>query len=234
VVERVEQPREIPSFHRFASEWFDRQVREGGRRGEGLSKRGREDLEWRLSKHILRFFGPMRLDAISILDVDRFRGQKRAQGLSPSSVNKLLACLSAILEQAREYRLIEHNPAAGKRRRLPATRPDRAYLDRADHFAALLAGAGKVDDDALLRKGQRRALVAVLLFAGLRRAELLALRWKTSTSAEARSLSAAARPTQRRGRSTCCPRSAMRSTPSACARKSNLTRWCSRRERANR
>jgi hypothetical protein len=40
VVEPIEQPHEVPSFHRFATDWFDRQVTEGGRRGEGLTPNG--------------------------------------------------------------------------------------------------------------------------------------------------------------------------------------------------
>jgi integrase len=75
-----------------------------------------------------------------------------------------------------EYELIARNPASGRKRRLPTTEPDRAYLDRADHIKALLEGAGRVGEDALLRKGQRRLAVAVMVYAGLRRSELLELR----------------------------------------------------------
>ena len=35
-------------FHEFASEWFERQKLEGGRRGGGLTAAGVADLEWRL------------------------------------------------------------------------------------------------------------------------------------------------------------------------------------------
>jgi integrase len=76
------------------------------------------------------------------------------------------------------YGLIPRNVAPGKKRRLQASTPRRAWLDRADAIAALLDGASRLDQDALLRKGQRRSLLAVLAFAGLRIGEALSLRWR--------------------------------------------------------
>lgn len=170
---------EIPSFHKFASEWFERQKLEGGQRGRGLSPKGVADLEWRLSNHLLPFFARSRLDEITVEDVDRYRLAKVRDGaLGSTSINKTLNTLAAILESAVEYEKIGRNVARGKRRRLPATRPRRSWLDRAEHIAALLDGAGELDGDARTRRGQRRALIAVLVFAGLRIGEALALRWR--------------------------------------------------------
>jgi integrase len=98
--------------------------------------------------------------------------------LSNASINKTLDVLSAVLEQAVEYRHLSRNPAKGKRRRLPVNRPSRSWLDRADHIAALLDAAGELDQRALARHGQRRVLLATLAFAGLRIGELLALKWR--------------------------------------------------------
>jgi len=179
VVEVVEAPREVPTFHAFASEWFDRQTLEGGRRGNGLSAAGRDDLQWRLSSHLLPAFASRRLDQITVEDVDRYRLAKVREGsLGATSINKTLTTLAAILETAVEYELIDRNPARGRRRRLPAVAPRRSWLDRADHIAALLDGAGKLDERARVYRGQRRALLATLTFAGLRLGEAQALRWR--------------------------------------------------------
>jgi integrase len=178
VVAPIEPPQEVPSFHRFATDWFDRQLTEGGRRGEGLTPNGRADTEWRLSKHLLKTFASKRLDAITIEDVDAFRGTKVREGLSATSINKLLDTLSAILEVAVEYGYINRNPAKGKRRRLPSATPQRSWLDKAEHIEALLDGAGDLDKKARVRHGQRRALIAVLAFAGLRIDEALSLCWQ--------------------------------------------------------
>ncbi len=178
VVEVAQAPREVPTFHVFASEWFERQKVEGGRRGGGLSNAGTADLEWRLSNHLLPVFASRRLDQVTVEDVDRYRlGKVREGKLGVTSINKTLTTLAAILEAAVEYELIARNPARGRRRRLPAVTPRRSWLDRADHIAALLDGAGKLDRAARVSHGQRRALLATLTFAGLRLGEALSLRW---------------------------------------------------------
>ncbi len=178
-VEVVQAPRAMPTFHEFASEWFERQTLEGGQRGEGLSEAGKAALGWVISNHLLPTFALRRLDQITVEDVDRYRlGKVRGGKLSATSINKTLATLAAILESAVEYELIDRNPARGRRRRLPATAPRRSWLDRADHIAALLDAAGQRDQKAKVCRGQRRALLATLVFAGLRIGEALSLRWR--------------------------------------------------------
>ena len=168
---------DVPTFEEFASRWLRRQEAEGGRAGMGLAVKSREDLEWRLDRHLFPAFASRRLDQISIRDVDDYRIEKvREERLSPSSINKTIATLSAILEVAVEYELIARNPARGRRRRLRISAPKRAWLDRADHIVALLDGASELDRRARSGPGQRRALLATLVFAGLRVGEALSLR----------------------------------------------------------
>jgi hypothetical protein len=40
----VEEPRECPSFHVFATEWLAKQIAEGGRQGKGLATKSRGPL----------------------------------------------------------------------------------------------------------------------------------------------------------------------------------------------
>jgi integrase len=139
VVEAVAPPRAVPTFHEFASEWFESQKVEGGSRGHGLSATGVADLEWRLSNHLLPAFASRRVNQITIEDVDRYRRGKVEKGkLGATSINKTLSTLTAIMESAVEYGHADSNPARGRRRRLPSTKPTRSSLDRADHIAALL------------------------------------------------------------------------------------------------
>jgi integrase len=201
--ERAPERAPVPTFHAFASSWFEAACLEGGRQGRGLSASGRADLEWRLSCHLLPFFvtglRDPAIDAITVEDVDHFRRAKVAEAekrraaiaagkplrdsdgralrpLSATSINKLLATLSAILDAAAEYGHVPRNVARGKRRRLPAVTPRRTYLDRADHIAALLDAAGQLDRERGTAH-YRRPLLAVLVFAGLRIGEAVALRW---------------------------------------------------------
>jgi integrase len=177
------EPEPAPHFHAFAERWFEAQRLEGGAKGRGLTAAGEADLRWRLEAHLLPFFvntlHDPQLDAITVEMVDRYRQQKVREGrIGPTSINKTLATLTAILETAVEYGLIDRNPAKGKRRRLRQAEPTRTRLDRADHIAALIAGAAALDAKARTHHGQRRALVALLVFAGLRIGEALALRWR--------------------------------------------------------
>ena len=63
---------------------------------------------------------------------------------------------------------------------MKATTPQRSYLDRAEQVEAILAAAGELDANARsdYRGLGRRALLATLVFAGLRIGEALALRWR--------------------------------------------------------
>jgi integrase len=173
-----------PDFARFASEWFEDRRREGGRSGTGLSEKSEIDLRWRLESYLLPHFKGWAIDQIDVRAVDAFRRNLVAEGrLSPSSINKMISTLATILEIAVEYEILDRNPAAGSRRKLPEPKPRRTYLDRPSHIAALLAGAEALDVARGDRPGPRpvpyrRALVATLAFAGPRISEALDLRWK--------------------------------------------------------
>jgi len=204
------QPARDPTFHEFASQWY-----ESGK-GEWRPKT-RLDYHWQLTRHLLPFFKDHHLSQITIAEVDRYRQTKvtearaiaadvdagrqrrekytdkngvtrrrRTRGLSPASINKTITRLGQILEVAVEYGLIQSNPAKGRRRRLRAPAPTPVWLDSAQQINALLAAAGELDREALATGGRehhggtayRRALLATLVFAGLRISELTALRWR--------------------------------------------------------
>ena len=166
------EPQSEPTFHEFASQWFESHAPE-------WRESTRLDYRWQLELHLLPFFARHRLSEITVEEVDRFRAEKVREGrLSPTSINKLLTRLAQVLELAVEYELIARNSARGGRRRLRAPAPRRTFLDRADQIESLLAGAGRLDARARANRGIRRAMVATLVFAGLRLGELLALRWR--------------------------------------------------------
>lgn len=159
-----------PTFAAFAAEWWE------GKRLE-LRPTTVAAYEYEL-RHLLRFFGDLRLSEITVREVDRYRRAQVAAGrLSATYVNATLTRLAQILELAVEYELIARNPAAGRRRRLRAPRPRPVHLDAAEQITALLDAAAELDAAATARTGGRRALVATLVFAGLRVSEACALTW---------------------------------------------------------
>jgi integrase len=79
-----------------------------------------------------------------------------------------------------EYGHIPANPATGRRRKLKAAKPQRAYLDSAAQITALLEAAGELDRGSRVDRQHvnRRAQLATIIFAGLRIGEFLNLRWR--------------------------------------------------------
>lgn len=185
---------EVPTFHEFASEWF-----------EGISpelrERTRVDYRWRLSSHLLPYFADHRLSAITVEEVDRYRRAKVRESkemesarqkqlalpkakrtriprpLSNGSINKTIRLLAAILEQAVEYGYLDRNPARGRKRLLKESKPSRSYL-QPEQVAALLGAAGGLDEESRNGIHRRRVLLATLALAGLRISEALDLRWR--------------------------------------------------------
>jgi integrase len=165
----------IPTFHAFAEDWWLRNEKQ-------LAPSTQLDYRWRLETHLLPFFARHRLDGITFDQVERYIARKldEPHPLSPRSINMTVTLLGAILEGAVERELIPHNPARGRGRRVRERAPRRSHLETAEQISALLDAAARLDASA--RKGhqhvERRAMIAVLVFAGLRVGELLALRWR--------------------------------------------------------
>jgi integrase len=171
--QRAEAPRDVPTFHRVASEWLAR------RESEGLQPATVAQLRWALTDHLLGYFAGFTLDAITVAEVDRYVQAKVRKGkLGPASINRTVSVLGAVLETALEYELITgRNPARGRRRKLPTPRTSRPWLDTAEHIDALLHAAKTLDGEPLAQHKQRRPMIATLVFGGLRISECLALKW---------------------------------------------------------
>lgn len=179
------QERADPTFHEFASAWFE------AISSEGLRPNTLADYEWQLTLHLLPFFKVHRLLEITVAEVDRYRQAKVREGrLSATSINKTITRLGQILELAAERELIARNPVRvnPRRRKLRQARPERPYLESAEQIEALLNAAGEMDRAARgdRRATPRRALLATLAFAGLRIGEALDLRWQDVDLAQSR------------------------------------------------
>jgi len=166
---------ELPTFHEYAEDWWLRHERH-------FRPKTQSDYRWRLEKHLLPFFKDYPLDAITFDAVERYIAAKLAEDrpLSARSINMTVILLGAILEGAVERELISRNPAKGRGRRVRERAPRRSYLDTAAQAQALLDAAGELDRDAHRdrRHIERRAMIATLVFAGLRIGELCGLRWR--------------------------------------------------------
>jgi integrase len=123
----------------------------------------------------------MPLDAIKVATVEDYIANKQSESdpLSPRSIKMTVTLLGAILDDALDSEIIEgRNPARG--RKIADRKQRRSSLDTAPQITALLEAAGELDAEAAKsrRHVERRAIIATLVFSGLRIGELCGLRWR--------------------------------------------------------
>jgi integrase len=121
--------------------------------------------ETALVTRVLPALGGVRLSEIRRVDLQDFADRLCADGLDPSTVRNTLMPLRAIFRRAVARGNVAVNPTSGLE--LPAMEGARDRIAAPAEAAALLAALPERD----------RALWATAMYAGLRRGELLALRW---------------------------------------------------------
>lgn len=145
------------------------------RRKAEVSENTRLDYRWRL-KHVIDQLGERETSSMDARTVDDFRQQLVGRGLSPRSVNMMLDLLAQVLDDAVEYKLLDANPARGKRRRMRLAKSRRTFLEP-DMVVDMLDEAGTWERG--LPEHQRygrRAVLATLCLAGPRISELTGAR----------------------------------------------------------
>ncbi len=162
-------PAAVPTFHEYASQWLQR--RSDGVLGDRpLSPNSKADYIARLRNHLLPFFGKHRLDEIDAEMCIAFKAHKirearqlkadldagadlrdaynrRRVPLGPASIRRLIATLTAVLDDAIEDGHLERNPARTKRMRVRVPKPARTFLE-ADELRSLIAAAEAQDAPA--------------------------------------------------------------------------------------
>ncbi|MEZ5100276.1 MAG: tyrosine-type recombinase/integrase [Thermoleophilia bacterium] len=119
-----------------------------------------------LELRVLPALGARRLADIQRREVQRFADGLLGAGLDPSTVRNILMPLRVILRRAIEDGDLTINPTAHLR--LPAVKGRRERIASPEEAKLLLAALPERD----------RAIWATALYGGLRRGELLALRWE--------------------------------------------------------
>jgi integrase len=97
-------PAELPTLEAVARDWFATKA------GHRVSSQAGWQVH--IENHILPVLGRRRIDQIGVSDVDAFRDARRAAGLAPQTVNKLLTTLAAIFVFAERREWVTRNPAA--------------------------------------------------------------------------------------------------------------------------
>ena len=118
-----------------------------------------------LEDALLPALGPKRLSEIRRGELHRLAQQLTRDGAKSSTVRNLLVPLRAIFRDALAAEIVQHNPCVGLA--LPVDRGRRERVVAPIAATVMLATLNDRD----------RALWATAMYAGLRRGELMALRW---------------------------------------------------------
>ena len=156
----------VPTFHEYASGWLE--GKKAGILGDRpIGPHTEADYRSRLANHLLPYFGRYRIDEITAEDCLAFKAHKlkeaaelrraigagavlrdrrgrRVRPLGPATIRKLVACLTAILDEAVSDGHLQRNPARNRRMRVRVPKPPRTFLEM-DELVSLVDAAGARD-----------------------------------------------------------------------------------------
>jgi integrase len=124
------------------------------------------DYRSNLEAHLLPGFGEMRLEEITPAVIDAWRGS--LTGLSNRTKNKLLVVMHGVMRRAQSVWGLSTNPVAAVERHPQRSSGDIDVFSPEEVMALVRAAASEQD----------AAIFLTAAFTGLRRGELLALRWR--------------------------------------------------------
>jgi integrase len=153
--------RAIPTFDEFWPRFLDHGIGEGEKPSSTNAKRGI------FRVHLSPAFGSLPLDAITDERLSAFRSGLVKRDLAEKTRNNILSPLGACLKLAVKWRVIAAMPCIVE---IPAVHSERPEFYDFDDYSRLCEGALKVGT-------REHALVRLGGDAGLRRGEMIALRW---------------------------------------------------------
>lgn len=156
------QPGNSPRFQVYAEEWYELYKKPKHRPTTLQTYRCLMD------KHILPYFGAMTFDQITTNEVQRFLNQKGK--MAESSVKQMKILLHEICKAAMEDGYMLKDPTASSRLTLPTRKKIREALST-EQFVGIVSSLSKLNR-------QDAQLVSLLCHTGMRRGEVLGLRWE--------------------------------------------------------
>lgn len=116
--------------------------------------------------HLKEFFKEKHLSEITPELIEKYKLKRTADGVSPATVNRELACLKTLFVKAIEWEKAERNPAA-KIKKLRESKPRERILTVEEMRRLLKVASPEI-----------RPVLIIALNTGMRRGEILGLRWR--------------------------------------------------------
>jgi integrase len=156
-----------PTVREAVDQWLE-EARNGhvrNRSGDPYKPSAIRGYEQNLRRRVLPSLGSLRLREVKPKDLQALVDRLDREGLSASTIDTTITPVKAIYRRARNRGFVSHNPTQGLEKPAVRCKPRRfASPAEAEALLAVLHGA-------------QRALWATAFYAGLRRGELIALRW---------------------------------------------------------
>lgn len=146
-------------FAHAATKWFDTYARANVKHSTATF------YQKTLQNHLLPHFGTRRLESLTSFDVETFKTAKLKDGLAPASINSMLVVLKCMLNRAHEWGWLKRAPRT-KSLKVPPQRFD--FLTDEEAMRLLAASRGT----------KYHGMILAALRTGMRRSELLGLRWE--------------------------------------------------------
>ena len=163
------------TFGSFVDEWLATYPD-----AKGLKRSTRESYETIVERHLKPELGHLRLDRVDVGRLERYLPGKRQEGLQPRTLNRQLNLLNLVMAAAVKRQLVRINPVGlvdrprEPRRRWAILSP--TEVGRVER--AIVELAADADDGERPWTEQARVVFLTVIGAGLRRGEILGVRWR--------------------------------------------------------
>ncbi len=119
--------------------------------------------------HLFPAWGERPINRIMTGDIQVFLNERCS--LAEKTLKEMLVLIRAIFRSAKEDKLILENPAESTRLTIPSSKKTERKALTLEELTDIIRSLGKLEDDD-------RRLMSLLIFTGMRRGEVLGLRWE--------------------------------------------------------
>ena len=155
----------IPFFKEYASKWFETY------KVPKLKPTTLQGYRSNMKLHLYPSFGNIQLSEISIDRVQEFLNER--SHLAKNTLHTMFVLFSEIMDAAVEDQLIPSNPAKSKRINIPSAKKSERIALTPVQLKTIIS-----DISTKLEDVSERRFISLMLFTGMRRGEVLGLKWE--------------------------------------------------------